>query len=82
MNMSNKIKKISPFGGDYFHPMVGNKIFDKVMLRDCRGLFNGCDYEIIRYRNGGLDVFPLRGDWRLDDEILEIVNGNVYKEVQ
>ena len=77
-----KIEKLSPFGGDYFFPKVGNKIFIKVMLRDCRHLRNGCDYEIIRYRNGGLDVFPLKGDWKKDGEIKEIINSNDYEEVK
>jgi len=50
-------------GGDYFHPKVDNQIIKSVLLRDCRGLGNGCDYEVIINTEEGVQVEPIEGDW-------------------
>tara|TARA_Y100000294_G_scaffold120455_1_gene111901 strand:- start:526 stop:753 length:228 start_codon:yes stop_codon:yes gene_type:complete len=50
-------------GGSYFHPKVDNQIIKSVLLRDCVGLNNGCDYEVIINTEDGVQVEPIEGDW-------------------
>ena len=53
-----------PVGGNYFHPQVGNKTYNNILLRDCVGLGNNCSYEVIVNTEEGVHVSPIEGDWR------------------
>jgi len=50
-------------GGDYFHPKVDGKILKSVLLRDCRGVGNNCDYEMITKTEDGISVGPIFKEW-------------------
>ena len=50
-------------GGDYFHPKVDNQIIKSVLLRDCRGVGNNCDYEMITKTEDGISVGPIFKEW-------------------
>ena len=58
------------YGGPYFRPKLkqGGRELDNFLIRDCKGVGNGCDYEII-YSTFDLDenevfVVPIQGDWK------------------
>ena len=65
-------------GGSYFHPKIDNQIITSVLLRDCRVLNNGCDYnywkngcdyELIVNTKDGLSVNPIFKEW-IDNDMV------------
>jgi|APSaa5957512535_1039671.scaffolds.fasta_scaffold299395_1 hypothetical protein len=51
-------------GGNYFSLKINGEIVKEVLVRDCIGMMNNCDYEtIIIDKEGGLKVHPIFDDW-------------------
>ena len=59
-------------GGNYFHIKKKNKIITSGLRRDCKLQNVNCDYELIKIKDGVLEVGPILGSNWITEELYDM----------